>query len=128
MALINNVENQSMLDVDGVIIDSNLVDTILLLPPTMLKSVDKLIASIGDTLTYTIVITNVSLSALTNVEFADAIPEGTVYVDDSFKLNGTAVVPIISEDTLYYTISSIDILGVATVSFQVEVVGGETEG
>lgn len=127
MALINKVDNAGSIIYGGQTVNSNTVSTILLLPPTLLKTVDKLVASIGETLTYTIVITNVALQAITNLPFSDVIPDGTEYVDDSFKLNGTTVTPTITDDTLNYTIPSIGILGIATISFQVVIVGGESE-
>lgn len=125
MALINNIENQAEVLYDGVPVQSNTVSTILLLPPTLLKTVDKLIASIGDELTYTIVITNVALQALTNLPFSDVIPAGTEYVNASFTVNGTPQTPTIASGTLSYTIPNIGILGVATITFRVLVVGGE---
>jgi len=125
MALINNIENTANVTYDGDVISSNTTETLLLLPPTLLKSVDKLIASIGETLTYTIVITNVGLTAITDLPFADAIPTGAEYISDSFTLNSAPVTPTITDDTLHYTIPSIGILGVATVTFQTTVVGGE---
>lgn len=54
MAIINKLENISSISYGGNTISSNAVSTVLLLPPTILKAVDKLTASIGDTLTYTI--------------------------------------------------------------------------
>lgn len=125
MALINSIDNFASIVYDGDTINSNQVSTILLLPPTIVKSVDKLISNIGDTLTYTIVITNVALSAITDLPFSDTIPAGAEYTESSFKLNGTTVTPTIADDTLNYTIPSIGILGVATITFQVDIVGGE---
>lgn len=127
MALINNIQNTASITYGGDVIESNTTSTLLLLPPTLLKTVDKLIASIGEVLTYTVVITNVAIGAITNLPFADEIPAGTEYVEDSFKLNSSAVTPTITDNTLNYTIPNIGTLGIATITFQVEIVGGETE-
>lgn len=125
MALINSINNTASISYDGSDINSNTTATILLLPPTILKSVDKLIASIGDTLTYTVTITNVALSPITNLPFSDIIPPGAEYIDDSFQLNGSAATPILTDDTLTFTIPNIGILGVAIITFQVTIIGGE---
>lgn len=107
-------------------INSNTVSTVLLLAPTVLKAVDKLTASIGDTLTYTVTITNVGLSQLTNLPFTDVLPNGSTFVAGSFTVNGSAATPTLTTNTLTYTIPSIAALGTASVQFQVKVVGGST--
>src|SRR5574344_2158643 len=111
MALINSVENSASVVYNGSTINSNTTTTLLLLPPTLLKTVDKLIASIGETLTYTIVITNVALGAITNLPFSDTIPAGTEYIDNSFTLNGSSATPTITDGVINYTIPNIGILG-----------------
>lgn len=126
MAIINSIENSASISYGGSTINSNTVTTILLLPPLIVKAVDKLLASIGEDLTYTITITNVGLSSITNLPFSDVIPEGSEYVTGSFTVNGTSATPTITGSTLSYTIPTVGILGTATITFQVEVVGGET--
>ncbi len=125
MALINKVENTASITYDGNPVNSNSVQTLLLLPPTILKAVDKPLASVGQVLTYTVTVTNVALGELTNLPFTDALPEGTTYVADSFKVNGTAATPTVTGNTLTYTIPQIAALGVATLQFQVTIVGGD---
>lgn len=124
MAIINKLNNTASITYGGNPINSNSVETLLLLAPTIVKTVDKLIASIGDTLNYTVTITNLGLPAITNLPFTDVLPVGSTYVANSFKVNGTAATPTITSNTLTYTIPSIAALGVATVTFQVTVVGG----
>ena len=51
MALINKVDNTASVTYGGSPVNSNSVSTVLLLAPTIVKAVDKLTASIGDTLT-----------------------------------------------------------------------------
>lgn len=124
MALINKIDNTASVTYGGSPINSNSVSTVLLLAPTLLKSVDKLTASIGDTLTYTITVTNVGLNTLTNLPFTDVVPTGTTFVTGSFAVNGTAATPTVTNNTLTYTIPSIAALGTANIQFQVKVVGG----
>ena len=124
MALINKIDNSSSITYGGNTITSNTVTTALLLAPTMLKAVDKLTASIGDTLTYTITITNPALQAITNIPFTDTIAAGATYVASSFTVNGSAATPTITGSTLTYTIPTIASLATATITFKVDAVGG----
>lgn len=124
MALINKIDNTSSLTYGGSTITSNTVSTLLLLPPTLLKTVDKLTANINDTLTYTITITNPTLSDMTNLPFTDTIANGASYVTGSFKVNGTAATPTITGSKLTYTVPTVSALGSTTIIFQVTVVGG----
>lgn len=126
MALINKIDNTASVTYGGSPINSNSVSTVLLLAPTLLKAVDKLTASIGDTLTYTITITNVGLNPITNLPFTDVIPTGASYVTDSFTVNGTEATPTLTNNTLTYTIPNIASLGTASLQFQVKVIGGTT--
>ena len=126
MALINKIDNTASVTYGGNPINSNSVSTVLLLAPTLLKSVDKLTANIGDTLTYTVTVTNVGLNALTNLPFTDVVPAGATFVTGSFNVNGTAATPTVTNNTLTYTIPSIASLGTANIQFQVKVVGGTT--
>ena len=103
-----------------------ILSTAMLLAPTLLKAVDKLTASIGDTLTYTVTVTNVGLNALTNLPFTDTIPAGATFVAGSFTVNGAAATPTVTSNTLTYTIPNIASLGTASIQFQVKVVGGTT--
>lgn len=124
MALINKLDNSATVTYGGNPINSNTVSTVLLLAPTVLKAVDKLTASIGDTLTYTITVTNVGLNPLTNLPFSDAIPAGATFVTGSFTVNGAAATPTLTNNTLTYTIPNIASLGTASIIFQAKVVGG----
>ncbi|WP_312643271.1 DUF11 domain-containing protein [Hydrogenoanaerobacterium sp.] len=124
MAIINKLENIASVIYDGSTINSNAADTILLLAPTIEKSVDKLTAGIGDTLTYTVTITNLGLSAINSLPFTDVLPAGSTYVSNSFKVNDVAETPTITANTLTYTIPTIAPLGAANIQFQAEAVGG----
>lgn len=124
MAIINKLDNTSSISYGGNTIPSNTVTTLLLLAPTILKAVDKITASIGDTLTYTITISNIGLSAVTNLPFADVLPTGCTFVSGSFTANGSAATPTLTANTLTYTIPSIASLGSAILQFQAKIVGG----
>ncbi|WP_270344244.1 DUF11 domain-containing protein, partial [Bacillus mobilis] len=52
------------------------------------KSVDKTTANVGDTLTYTVTLTNTGSVSADNVFFLDPIPNGTTFVANSFTVNG----------------------------------------
>ncbi|WP_040195737.1 DUF11 domain-containing protein [Candidatus Soleaferrea massiliensis] len=125
MAIINKLSNQASVTYGGAPINSNTVETVLLLAPTVVKAVDKLTASIDDILTYTVTVTNLGLNELTSLPFTDVIPTGGEYVADSFKVNGTAATPTVTTNTLTYTIANIAALGTASIEFQVKVVGGD---
>lgn len=124
MALINKVDNTANIVYGGNTINSNTVSTLLLLAPTITKAVDKLTANVGDVLNYTVTVSNISLSAYTNIPFTDIVADGATYVTDSFKVNGSAATPTINGKTLSYTIANIAALEAVTIQFQVTVVGG----
>lgn len=123
MAFVNKISNTATITYGGNPIVSNTADTILLLAPTITKLVDKATANVGDKLVYTITISNVSLTPISNIPFTDTIAAGATYVTDSFKVNNTAVAPTINGSTLSYTIPTIAASAVATIQFQVTVVG-----
>lgn len=124
MAIINKISNTSSISYGGNTIASNTVITALLLPPTILKAVDKLTANIGDLLTYTITISNLSLNSINSLPFTDVIDPGATYVPSSFKVNGAGATPTIANNTLSYTIPTIASLGSVVIVFQVTIVGG----
>lgn len=71
--------------IDDLVIQEADVDTIL----TTEKFVSKDFASIGDTLDYTIVLTNTGQSTMQNIVFSDTIPLGTNFKTGSVKINNT---------------------------------------
>ena len=93
--------------------------------PTITKTVDKPTASIGEVLTYTVTINNVSETSISNVVFSDTIPEGSTYIVASFNVDEVSVTPTVTGSTLSYNIPSIDASGSKVISFQTLVVGGE---
>lgn len=124
MAIINKLDNAASITYNGSTINSNTVSTLLLVAPTVVKAVDRIVASPGETLTYTVTITNLGLGALTNLPFTDPLPVGSTFVTGSFTVNGAAATPVITGNTLTYTIPSIAALGSAAIQFQVLAVVG----
>lgn len=125
MALINELSNTASVTYDGQTVQSNAAQTLLALPPAVTKAVDQASAKVGDTLTYTVTVANVSLIALTDLPFTDTLPAGSAYVADSFTVDGTAATPAVTGNTLTYTIPNIDASATATIQFRVTVEGGE---
>lgn len=55
---------------------------------TMVKSVDQTLVTLGDTITYTILLTNTGNTNATNITFTDLIPNGTTFITDSVTIDG----------------------------------------
>jgi uncharacterized repeat protein (TIGR01451 family) len=125
MATITSISNVASAEHNGSIVESSAAVTQLLLDPTIEKTVDKSVATIGEILTYTVTIENVSEIPISNVTFSDDIPVGSNYVVGSFTVNGVTVTPTITESVLSYSISSIPASSSMVISFQAIVVGGE---
>ncbi|EEM78404.1 Cell surface protein [Bacillus thuringiensis serovar pondicheriensis BGSC 4BA1] len=90
-----------------------------------LKQVDKSFSRIGDTLTYTVALTNNGNSSAQNVIFTDTIPSGTAFIADTFSING---IPQSGANPVNgVNIGSITAGTTATVSFQVTVTSLPTE-
>lgn len=124
MAVINKLINLASVLYDGKEIDSNAAETNLLLAPLIAKAVDQNVASIGDILTYTVKLTNEGLIAITDLPLTDILPAGSTYLADSFTVDQTAATPVLTGNTLTYTIPTLAPEAVTTVSYQVTVVGG----
>ena len=118
---INRIENTAQIISDCLVIDRNTVETIVRIPPTIYKEVDKCEACVGDILTYTITIRNNSLCPLKNIVFNDRIPYGTDYILNTFEVDDVPQVPSIDDYTLYYTIPTIEPMGTVVIRFQVQV-------
>lgn len=85
---------------------------------SMNKTVDLAFAEIGDTLTYTIVLTNTGNVALTNILFTDLDPPGTTFVPGSVTINGT---PSTGNPNIGFPLNSLNPGGSTTVQYQVSV-------
>ncbi|AHA10093.1 TPA: DUF11 domain-containing protein [Bacillus toyonensis] len=55
---------------------------------TMIKSVDQTLVTLGDTITYTTILTNNGNTNATNITFTDLIPDGTTFITDSVTIDG----------------------------------------
>ncbi|MEC5304941.1 cell surface protein [Bacillus thuringiensis] len=90
-----------------------------------LKQVDKSFSRIGDTLTYTVALTNNGNSSAQNVIFTDTVPSGTTFIANTFSING---VPQSEADPSNgVNIGTITAGTTVTVSFQVTVTSLPTE-
>lgn len=85
----------------------------------MVKSVNKTYATIGDILTYTVVLTNTGNLLLSDIVFKDIIPSGGTFMTGSVTVNGTSQ-PTYNPNT-GFNLGSLLILGSITVTFQAEV-------
>lgn len=85
----------------------------------MVKSVNKNYATVGDILTYTVILTNNGNILLSDVVFNDIIPTGATFVNGSVTVNGTSQ-PSYNPNT-GFNLGAMLILSSITVTFQVEV-------
>lgn len=123
---INQLSNSAKITFDGNDVVSNTVNTTLLLAPTITKAVDVTAdAKIGDIITYTCVVTNISLQALTPLPFTDVLPTGCQYNTGSFKQDGVTKTPTYNSgtNTLTYTIPALSSLIATTITFTVTITG-----
>lgn len=106
---------------DGATITSNQTTTDIDQPLTLVKSVDKLNALPGQTLTYSIVVNNPNDYAVSGISFMDSYDSTqTTYVADSFTFENASATPTIV-DPIAYTIATIPALTSVTITFQVTV-------
>ena len=125
MPVITSLSNTANVEYNGTAVASNAATTVLLLDPTISKTVDKPTASIGEVVTYTVTISNPSEVSMTNLTFTDNFPAGLTYLTGSFEVNGIPATPTVSGSTLTYNISAIAAEQSAVLTFQAVVVGGE---
>lgn len=98
---------------------SNIVNTdIFTANVALVKTVDKTIAAIGDTITYTVTATNQAPLAANNVIITDIPPAGTTFVPGSVTVNGTSTT---DNPATGINIGTIAANGNATITFQVQV-------
>ncbi|WP_413379279.1 beta strand repeat-containing protein [Paenibacillus taichungensis] len=105
---------------DGYLVDGNGLQIDINTPVlTAVKSANVADAIVGDTVTYSIVISNTSLVDATNVMFFDNIPDSTTFVMNSITIDG---VPQAALDPITGAPIGILVSGASvTVSFQVVV-------
>lgn len=125
MPVITSLSNTANVEYNGTSVTSNAANTILLLDPTISKTVDKATASVGEVVTYTVTISNPSEVSMSNLTFTDALPAGITYLAGSFEVNGSPATPIVSGNNLTYNIPAIGASQGVVLTFQATVIGGE---
>lgn len=85
---------------------------------TASKSVDKGYATLGDTLTYTIVFNLQGNTPANNVILTDSIPPETLYIANSLTLNGTAIPGANPNPPTGYNLGSLVVPATYTVTFK----------
>lgn len=83
---------------------------------TLVKTQSNNLVAVGSTITYTIVITNLSIEELKNFNFQDILPVGLTYQVDSFKVDNVVKVPVVADQSLSYNFDKLPI-GATTVNF-----------
>lgn len=86
---------------------------------SVVKSVDKAFAAKGDTLTYTVTITNEGNVNINDIYFTDNIPQGTTFVEGSVSINGNNVSAY--RPDIGYSVANLPPNDSATTSFQVTI-------
>ena len=125
MPEITSLSNTASVEYNGVSVASNAANTVILLDPTISKTVDKASASIGEVVTYTVTISNPSEVSMSDLTFTDILPSGVSYLAGSFTVNGSPATPSVSGNTLTYSIPAIGAMGNVILMFKATVVGGE---
>ncbi|TKH87312.1 DUF11 domain-containing protein, partial [Bacillus cereus] len=91
---------------------------------TLTKSTNKQFATIGETISYTILITNSGNTAANNVQLTDPLPNGTILTPGTVTLNGV----LQNVDSLVaLPIGTIPGGSTVTLSFQVTVINITTQ-
>ncbi|HDR7795235.1 TPA: DUF11 domain-containing protein [Bacillus luti] len=83
------------------------------------KTVNSTFATVGDTLTFTSIITNSGNTTANNVIFTDLIPNGTTFIPNSFMVNGTTIPNVNPQNGI--NIGNITTNSIVTLSFQVNI-------
>ncbi|NFV12500.1 DUF11 domain-containing protein [Clostridium sporogenes] len=97
---------------------NEVVTQIEIIQVDVLKSADKTFVVKGDTITYTVIITNSSTIPLNGVVFTDPIPEGTSFVPASVTINGN---PASGNPSTGINLGTLDPGETVRVSFKVKV-------
>ena len=84
---------------------------------TMVKSVDQTLVTLGDTITYTTILTNNGNTNATNITFTDLIPDGTTFIPNSVTINGSTHIEL--DPNTGITIGSIAPNNSISIAFQV---------
>ena len=89
------------------------------------KSVDRAFATVGDILTYTVILTNAGSVSADSPTFVDTNPDGTIFIPNTFLING--VFQNNADPNIGVPLPSIPANGSITVSYQVTVTSLPTQ-
>ena len=84
---------------------------------TMVKSVDQTLVTLGDTITYTTILTNSGNTNATDIAFIDLVPDGTTFITDSVTIDGITQIGLNPNTGI--TIGSIAPNSLISIAFQV---------
>ncbi|MGL5327671.1 MAG: DUF11 domain-containing protein, partial [Peptostreptococcaceae bacterium] len=101
--------------------NSNSVSTFINPDSNPTKIVDKLFATVGDTLTYTVVWRNTLNMPQTNVVLVDTLPNDTTFVPNSITVNGTNVPGANINPPNGLSLGTLPVGGVFTITYKVVV-------
>ncbi|MGL5149373.1 MAG: hypothetical protein ACRC7N_02220 [Clostridium sp.] len=102
--------------------NTNIVTTTILgISISNTKSVDKAFTSLGDTLTYTISLSNTGNTNAYNIRFIDTIPSSTQLISGSFKQDGISIITSPNPPGVILPLS-IPPNGISTITFMVNVI------
>ncbi|EJO5349533.1 DUF11 domain-containing protein, partial [Clostridium botulinum] len=104
--------------IDKSAISNEVVTQIEMLQVDVSKSADKTFVLKGDTVTYTVIITNFSTIPVNDVVFTDPIPDGTSFVPGSVTINGN---PANGNPNAGINIGTINSGESVSISFEVKV-------
>ncbi|MEG0295193.1 MAG: hypothetical protein RR620_00660 [Clostridium sp.] len=105
--------------INGSLTSNTVTTNITTMTVTNTKSASKTYATVGDTITYSSVVTNSGNTSITNTMFLDTVPSSTTFVAGSVKING---IPYASYNpNTGFTLGTLQASTVATVTFDVVV-------
>lgn len=105
-------------DINGLSISNPVITQLVNTSLNVVKSVDKGFANIGDTLTYTITVTNNGDVTANNVTLTDIPPNDTTFVSGSVTINGT---PTLFNPSIGIPLGNISAGGSVIITFKVNV-------
>ncbi|MGL5149387.1 MAG: beta strand repeat-containing protein [Clostridium sp.] len=89
---------------------------------TSVKLVDKYEAEVGDTVTYTVVLTNIGSVSANEIRIIDTIPQELLFVNNSFTIDGVTISGLDPNPPTGVLLGTIPSNSISTITFQTVVV------